>query len=242
MGDVVRLNEKKIVKERVSEKIYKILLKDILNGKFLSGDKLPPERVLAEQFEVHRNSVREALKKLEMTGIISIKHGDGATVKNVDDGNVLLLESILSDKDNITPKILHDLLLLRMMIEPVAARETAINVSEREFSDFLQVLNHEKKYLNIPNEFYKYDFMFHSLIMKFSNNLILQLVINSVKDIYTSYTKIFFSLPEVTEYVYKIHCDIVEAIKNRDEILAENLMKILLEHGEEKLLKMLNGG
>lgn len=55
----------------------------ILDGRYVPGDKLPPERELAEQFGVNRGSIREALKVLEGLGLVSIRQGDGATVRPV---------------------------------------------------------------------------------------------------------------------------------------------------------------
>jgi len=53
----------------------------ILDGGFAAGEKLPPERELAEQFQVNRTSVREAIKVLEGLGLVSVRQGDGATVR-----------------------------------------------------------------------------------------------------------------------------------------------------------------
>lgn len=64
-----------------STKIYEIVIEQIKEivkrGELKSGDKLPSERDLCEKLEVSRASVREALKSLQMLGLIESKHGEG---------------------------------------------------------------------------------------------------------------------------------------------------------------------
>ena len=54
----------------------------ILSGKLKIGDKLPPERELAELYKVSRTSVREALKALEAIGVLEIRQGGGIYIVN----------------------------------------------------------------------------------------------------------------------------------------------------------------
>ena len=62
------------------------LKESIISGEFKSGDQLPPEGALCEKFGVSRITVREALKKLNMMGLVEIKQGKGTFVKTVDLG------------------------------------------------------------------------------------------------------------------------------------------------------------
>ena len=56
----------------------------IINQKLSSGDRLPPERVLATLFSSSRTSIREALKILEMKGVLEIRQGSGTYIRSVD--------------------------------------------------------------------------------------------------------------------------------------------------------------
>ena len=62
------------------------LKEQIVSGAYKSGDQLPPEGALCELFGVSRITVREALKKLNMMGLVEIKQGKGTFVKTVDLG------------------------------------------------------------------------------------------------------------------------------------------------------------
>lgn len=63
---------------RASDRVHEALRDEILAGSLEPGAAVPSERTLAERFGVHRQSVREALKRLEQAGLVEITHG-GAT-------------------------------------------------------------------------------------------------------------------------------------------------------------------
>jgi GntR family transcriptional repressor for pyruvate dehydrogenase complex len=67
----------------------------ILDGRFRPGRKLPPERELAAEFQVNRTSVREAIKVLEGLGLVSVRQGDGATVRPLTEASLSVLPFII---------------------------------------------------------------------------------------------------------------------------------------------------
>src|SRR5207248_6531370 len=67
-------------KPRVAEEIVQQLRTLILRGDYAVGDKLPPERRLAEELGVNRASLREAIKSLEQMGLVKTRQGDGTRV------------------------------------------------------------------------------------------------------------------------------------------------------------------
>ncbi|HEY1586847.1 MAG TPA: GntR family transcriptional regulator, partial [Polyangia bacterium] len=67
-------------KPRVAEEIVQQLRGLILRGEYAVGDKLPPERKLAEELGVNRASLREAIKSLEHMGLVKTRQGDGTRV------------------------------------------------------------------------------------------------------------------------------------------------------------------
>jgi GntR family transcriptional regulator, transcriptional repressor for pyruvate dehydrogenase complex len=75
------------LRQRIHEDVARQLRDAILDGRFRSGQKLPPERELALEFRVNRTSVREAIKVLEGLGLVSVRQGDGATVQPLIDAS-----------------------------------------------------------------------------------------------------------------------------------------------------------
>jgi len=65
-----------------SEQVANALRRIIVEGRFRPGETLPPERTLAARFSVTRNTVREALRRLDQMRLVSIRQGRGITVRN----------------------------------------------------------------------------------------------------------------------------------------------------------------
>jgi GntR family transcriptional repressor for pyruvate dehydrogenase complex len=78
-------------RRRLHEDVAEQLRDAILDGRFRAGAKLPPERELALEFRVNRTSVREAIKVLEGLGLVTVRQGDGATVRPLVEGHLELL-------------------------------------------------------------------------------------------------------------------------------------------------------
>lgn len=82
-------------RRRLHQDVAEQLRDAILDGRLKPGDKLPPERELAEEFQVNRTSVREAIKVLEGLGLVSVRQGDGATVRPLIDASFDVLPATI---------------------------------------------------------------------------------------------------------------------------------------------------
>jgi GntR family transcriptional repressor for pyruvate dehydrogenase complex len=113
---------------RVSEEVTEQLKQSILLGGFKAGDKLPSERDLAEQFQVSRVAIREALRKLEHSGFIATRQGatGGAYVTDLNFEYLAnaFLDLFLADKISIP-----ELHRVRLLIEPEIARLAALAIT-----------------------------------------------------------------------------------------------------------------
>ncbi len=69
-----------MAKRKILDEVYDQLLSLISNGKLKPGEQLPPERVLARDLKVSRQSIREALKRAESKGLVKIRQGEGTFI------------------------------------------------------------------------------------------------------------------------------------------------------------------
>ncbi len=120
---------KPIKQSRVSEEVAGQLKQSILLGNFKAGDRLPSERQLAEEFEVSRVAIREALRALGNAGFISVRQGPtgGAFVTELTFAHLAdtYLDLFLSNKISIPE--LHQ---VRVLVEPEVARLAAQHVTD----------------------------------------------------------------------------------------------------------------
>jgi len=109
-----------------SQHVHESLRRDILEGKLAAGDKIPSERVLAEQFSVNRHAVREALKRLEQAGLVRITHGGATRVLDWrDTGGLQVLLDLLGESFDPPPEIARSVVEMRASIGVDAARHCA---------------------------------------------------------------------------------------------------------------------
>jgi GntR family transcriptional repressor for pyruvate dehydrogenase complex len=116
---------------RISEEVLSQLKESILLGKFKSGEKLPSERELTEEFQVSRGVIREAIRILEITGFVTLRQGPtgGAFVTDLSFDHVgnAFLDLFLSNKVSI-PELAN----VRLFVEPEVARLAALNAIEED--------------------------------------------------------------------------------------------------------------
>ena len=128
----------RVQSRRLSDDIMEQLEAMIFDGRLLAGQKLLSERALAEQFEVSRPSVREAIQKLEAKGLVDRKQGGGTYVKPR--LNELITDPLLQmlyDK----PELQFDLLEFRHALEGMAAYYAALRGQPEDFLALKNALN-----------------------------------------------------------------------------------------------------
>ena len=163
---------KRLKQPKLSDVIMESLEQMILEGSLKPGQKLPPERELASQFEVSRPSVREAIQKLEARGLIIHRHGGGNYVSS-EIGNSFV--EPLFDLIKNHPESQYDLLEFRHALEGVAAfyaaqraTEADRSIIETRFTEWL----HAHETSNTEDEA-RADAHFHLSIAEAAHNVVL---------------------------------------------------------------------
>jgi GntR family transcriptional repressor for pyruvate dehydrogenase complex len=98
-----------VSRQRVHEAIAVQLRDAILDGRFKAGEKLPPERELAEEFAVNRTSIREAIKILEGLRLVTVRQGNGATVQPLIEGSLELLGPMIFHTNRVDVDVVAEL-------------------------------------------------------------------------------------------------------------------------------------
>ena len=130
----------------------------IKNGTLKPGDKLLPVHQLAEQFQVGRSAVREALSALRAMGLIEMKQGEGTYVKNFDSSSLTksLNNRLLMKKEDIL-----NLLEVRKVLEVGAVRVAAAKRTEDNLQNMKHWLDEMAKSIGDEKAGEKADFQFH---------------------------------------------------------------------------------
>ena len=219
-----------------TQKIYKSIVEQIVNlihdGSLKKGDKLPPERSLAEKLNVSRTSVREALKVMEIMGIIEIRPGEGSMVSdfNAEPFLSMIWPVILSSKD-----IDDDLFEFRKIIEEGSVRQLALkNKGEAFYGDLKPILEAMKDAGGNCAENVRLDILYHRKLFELTGNKLLMTAQNLVEYILektVSYNRCAALEQKDSELmIYRQHLGIYEALVEGNSSEAGDKMREHLEY------------
>lgn len=224
--------------ESVYEKVVKQLRNSILEGKLKPGDKLPGERNLAEYLGVSRSSLREALKRLSVEGLVNIKHGQGVFISERDPEQIILqfAQGLFAGNDT-----LKDLFEIRKIFEVQAAKWAAERVNKDQIllleNDVIKtlIMLKEEKHRNLIN-IAEHDCNFHNNLAILSGNAVLEKIMFNLIDLINESRMQTFSIPKRLYTSIEEHLEIVRAIEKKDPLLAGEAMLKHLENVERDLL------
>jgi GntR family transcriptional repressor for pyruvate dehydrogenase complex len=162
------------------ELIARRLRREILDGTYKPGDRLPAEREIASRLGVHRSSVREALKKLQELRLVVIRRGDGTRVAPIAGASVELIRDLLLAGGRLDPVLAQQILDVREILIAGAARLAVERGDDRTLANaraLVAVLGdpqtRDDTFLEAIESLF--EVMTHA-----SGNLVLQLVRNAV--------------------------------------------------------------
>ncbi|MCR1933484.1 FadR/GntR family transcriptional regulator [Clostridium tepidum] len=222
---------------KVYEQVIEQIKTMIISGSLQKGDKLPSERELVDQLKVSRTSIREALRALEIVGLIKCKQGEGNFIRDNFDNSLFEPLSLvfMLEKSNK-----EDIIEVRRIIEVEAAALAAKRITEDQLKNLEYTIDEIK---NIEDEkiLLKLDKNFHYEIAQASNNFILLNIINSCSTLIDSLIQNARYKIEIMENfdnkqeLLDQHEKIYLALKKRDSKLASKLMNEHLEFSERFL-------
>lgn len=203
------------------------IISQIKSGKLKSGELLPSQRELAKMFNVGLGSVREAIKILDVMGYITVIRGKGTYIS---DYLPLDFEQETLVKKAVEAMSLADLIQAREIVECGAAKLAAKNAHPENISALEELGKKMEASFKDTRIFYQLDFQFHEAVAEASNNrAILEmaklLVDRSHKYISFMSDALNISLPLRVEKAVSSARDVIERIKERDPIGAEQCMQ-----------------
>lgn len=171
-----------VERRRAFEHVIVQVEEAIVGGELGPGDRLPPERELAEIFDVSRSSVREALRVLEAFGVIAARQGrgpDAGSVVTAGDGNGLA--GMLRLYASLLRIPLRDLVEVRVALEAMVARAAAGSddaAAARELSGLAAAMGDEVD----AGRFLELDTGFHTALARASGNALAPLVMDALRE------------------------------------------------------------
>lgn len=224
---MIQLEYKSIKPKKIYEEVSEAILAMIKNGTLKPGDKLLPVHQLAEQFQVGRSAVREALSALRAMGLIEMKQGEGTYVRNFDASSLTtsLNATLLMKQEDIV-----NLLEVRKVLEVGAARAAAVKRTEENLHNMQHWLDEMQKSIGDENAGEQADFRFHMAIAEASHNNILLELMNHVSEMIAETIGetrriILYGEQTTAERLLEEHRKIYEAVLGNDIEAAQQAMQ-----------------
>ncbi|MCE5222205.1 MAG: FadR family transcriptional regulator [Clostridium sp.] len=222
---------------RVYEQVIERIKDLIGKGQLRCGDKLPSERNLCGQLNVSRTSVREALRVLEVLGIIQCRIGEGNFIKdNFQDSLLEPLSMTFMLNGSKTDEIID----LRKFIEPGTAALAAKNINDEQLQEIKELVNLLNSTEN-QEKCAEIDKKIHYRIVQSSRNYLVSNIMLSVSTLVETYIEDvvmnMFQNEENKNIVRNQHEDIVQALENHDPVGASIAMLKHLEYTNSYISK-----
>ena len=210
-------------------KVYECVVEQIKlminTGQLKKGDKLPTEREMSEQLQVSRASVREALRALEVIGLIESKQGAGNFIKESFGGALFEPLSIMFTIENSTGDSIYE---IREILELETVKLAAARISEEELMSMKKTV---EEMMNCDDESnnIELDKEFHYTIAKASRNMLIINFLQVISELNHEFIKDSRSKILVEKKnrarLMNIHYSIYEALKDRNSDKAYEAMK-----------------
>lgn len=211
---------------RIFERILEYFKRLMQQGEIKPGDRLLPERDLASQLGVSRTSLREALRAMELLGLLEIIPKQGASILTPNPGSML---SFLGLALSLRPIISEDILEVRIIIECGAARLATKRASREELAQMKAILDRMPRTITGDDCGAQADFDFHDSIIRATHSDFLMFVYEAIEGLLRRSHRerriALFNYPRILQNLVKDHVAIYEAVAGGDEQAAEEKMR-----------------
>ena len=217
------------VYEGVAKQIERLILK-----KLQPGDKLPSERDLAETLGVSRSSIRDAIRSLELMGMVEPRQGAGTIVLQISSD---ALVNPLANARKRKEELVGELLDFRKMLEPSLAARAATRATPEELAEMEEILKRQDEKLRNGESTIAEDTEFHYAIALASGNSVVRKVLDTLMDLLRDSRERSLQVDGRPPKSLAGHRKILAALNRHDAEAAKLAMKRHIEDVEKMLLK-----
>jgi GntR family transcriptional repressor for pyruvate dehydrogenase complex len=219
VAPVASKEEKKYAYTAVIERIREM----IRSGALAPGDRLPPERKLAESFGVSRSSLRQAIQALAERRILESRQGDGTYLLTTIDA--ALSGDALLDAINEQRGFLHDIIEFRRIIEPQIAALAAERITAETLDHLKILVCDQQRALMVCRDNGGLDAKFHQLLAASAGNRVIDRVMDAIQTIVNESRSTWLQSSERRSVSVEGHLRIINALEARDAAAASRAMK-----------------
>lgn len=221
---------KQVKKANITEQVFTQLKQQIISGEWKQGDRLPSENELGEILGVSRVTVRQALQKLTVLGLVETRSGDGSYITSNLGAlmNTMVPVAYLNDNDVL------QVLEFRKVIETESAGLAATKATKEDIAELEKILAQMEHYKDNRSRFAAYDLDFHFKIAEMTRNNLIISTHTILRDILS------VSMQDIVELLgYEVgihyHKKLIEAISAADY---QSAKQVMADHLDQTSIKI----
>jgi GntR family transcriptional repressor for pyruvate dehydrogenase complex len=219
----------------VSDDVFRRLTEDILAGRYEPGEKLPTQRALAADLGVNMASIREGVKRLEQLRLVEVRQGDAMRVADWRTaGGLDVLAHLLFRAGGLDTGTLEALMEARALMLSEAARLAAERRSDEQAAALSDVA---ARVADAPDTAaaQALDWAFFATVVEAAGNLVLALVMNSIRHVYFERADLFERVVDDHEALAPLYAKAAEEITRRDSDGAARAVRALADAQAERV-------
>lgn len=222
-----RLDIRPIPREGASERLVHRILGMVTAGSLRPGDRLPPERELAELFNVSRPTVREAVRALIVLGVLRARQGDGITVSPLEAADLLGPLTFFLTLREVEVERLYE---ARAVIEGEIAALAATRARPEDMTVLEALIEAQLGAVADPERYRRIDTAFHRRLAEVAGNPFLARAAESLNVLGLEFRKLASETAEVIRLSIADHGAILAALRAADPRAARRAMEAHMRH------------
>jgi GntR family transcriptional repressor for pyruvate dehydrogenase complex len=224
--------------QTLGQEVAERLRRDLAEGMFKPGEKLPPERELMLRYAVGRNTVREAVRGLVALGMLDVKAGSGTTVSRADGRTALAHTMAERPMDEAA---LEDLVEFRLLLEGQAAQLAAERATPEDLERIREQLAAYQNAVRQNEAVYEHDVAFHRAVSEATHNRLFLDVIDTSSQLFQGAMRAADHAPEDLLKAAEEHAMIAHHVLMGAGEAAGRAMRAHILAGNERRLKGTGG-
>lgn len=226
-----------VARRKLLDEVTDRILAHIRDQGLRPGDRLPSNRALSERFLVATPTLREALRRLEATGAVELRHGSGVYVRA--DLSRLIMAN--PNRLRLDATAILDLLEARELIEPHLADSAARHATDAQLDELAVGLDRAGQAIGEDGALHAANMAFHRALGRLAGNRALAQVLDSLIDLHDEEQRHIQALYGDRDHDHQAHLAILAAVRGRTPVKARRLMRQHLRDVRQVVTRALEG-
>lgn len=204
---------------KISDEVYKQLVSMISNGQLRPGEKLPSEREMASDLGISRQSLREALYRAKIMGLIEVRQGEGSFI--LPSACESLQTPLLALPEGEVGRI-FEFFEIRKLIEGWCAEKAAMEATPNDLRKMRGILERMEKVVPSDSAWEGMDMGFHLSVAAATHNVIAMHIMEALRESFDAFFRLrkVITRPQKKGLLWRHHNDVYKAIRKRNPSLA----------------------